>query len=555
MLSDRRIANRHLPSIVSSSSVSVVRRKSRGSLISPATYKEAGVDVDAGNALVDAIRPLADITRRTGVSGSIGGFGGLFDLKKAGYQDPILVAATDGVGTKLKIAVEFGNSKTIGIDLVAMCVNDLVVQAAEPLFFLDYFSTSRLEVGLAREVINGIAEGCQQAGCALIGGETAEMPGLYAPGEYDLAGFAVGAAERDALLPRPVAPGDIILGLASNGAHSNGFSLIRRVVEHREARLMDPAPFAPECLLGDALLRPTRIYVRSCLAAARTGHVRALAHITGGGLVENVARVLPDSCQAIIDASTWERPPVFCWLSEGGAIAHTEMTRAFNCGIGMIAVVAPALAETVTAILTEEGETVRQIGRVESRPPSAPSVQVTATRNLGLRLAVLISGRGSNLQALIDACEEPGFPASIELVISNRPGVAGLARAERSGLNVAVVDHRNFAHRRGFEEELGEHLRELNVQLVCLAGFMRVLTDEFVNNWKNRLINIHPSLLPAFPGMGVHEQALAAGVRISGCTVHFVRAKVDSGPIILQAVVPVDAAEHTRHPRRPRVAS
>ena len=320
---------------------------------------------------------MADITRRTGVSGSIGGFGGLFDLKKAGYQDPILVAATDGVGTKLKIAVEFGNSKTIGIDLVAMCVNDLVVQAAEPLFFLDYFSTSKLEVGLAREVISGIAEGCQQAGCALIGGETAEMPGLYAPGEYDLAGFAVGAAERDALLPRPVAPGDIILGLASNGAHSNGFSLIRRIVEHREARLMDLAPFAPDSLLGDALLRPTRIYVRSCLAAARTGHVRALAHITGGGLVENVARVLPDSCQAIIDASTWERPPVFCWLSEGGAIAHTEMTRAFNCGIGMIAVVAPALAETVTAILTEEGETVRQIGRVESRPPSAPSVQVT----------------------------------------------------------------------------------------------------------------------------------------------------------------------------------
>jgi phosphoribosylformylglycinamidine cyclo-ligase len=328
------------------------------------TYRDAGVDIDAGEALVDAIKPLARSTSRAGAMGGLGGFGALFDLKAAGFRDPVLVSTTDGVGTKLKVAIETGQHGTVGIDLVAMCVNDLVVQGAEPLFFLDYFATGRLEVNQARDVIAGIAGGCRQAGCALVGGETAEMPGMYAGGDYDLAGFAVGAAERDRLLPKQVRPGDAVLGLAASGVHSNGFSLVRRIVTRSGLGWQDAAPFAPGKTLAEALLMPTRIYVKSLLALHHAGLLLAAAHITGGGLPGNLPRVLPTGTTAILDAACWDLPDVFQWLARTGAVPPEEMLRVFNCGIGMALVVRdPDAAET---LLKQQGERVFRIGRIEA---------------------------------------------------------------------------------------------------------------------------------------------------------------------------------------------
>ncbi len=332
-------------------------------------YREAGVDIDAGAALVEALKPLAKSTARAGSNAGLGGFGALFDLKAAGYKDPLLVATTDGVGTKLKIAIESGRHDTVGIDLVAMCVNDLVVQGAEPLFFLDYFATGKLDVTAARTILAGVADACRATGCALIGGETAEMPGMYANGDYDLAGFAVGAVERDRVVDgRQVQAGDIVLGLASSGLHSNGFSLVRRVVERSGLGYAAPAPFAPGKSLGEALLVPTRLYVKSCLAAIAGGGVRALAHITGGGLVENIPRVIPDDLSVEIDARSWTLPPVFRWLAETGGIARGELGRVFNCGLGMVAIVESARAADVERAFVEAGETVHRIGRVVPRP-------------------------------------------------------------------------------------------------------------------------------------------------------------------------------------------
>ncbi|WP_427023004.1 phosphoribosylformylglycinamidine cyclo-ligase [Aureimonas ureilytica] len=333
------------------------------------TYAEAGVDIDAGNELVHRIKPLVRSTRRPGADGEIGGFGGLFDLKAAGFTDPVLVAANDGVGTKLKIAIDAGKHDTIGVDLVAMCVNDLVVQGAEPLFFLDYFATGKLDPAQGEAIVAGIAEGCRQAGCALIGGETAEMPGLYAEKDYDLAGFAVGAAERGRLLPSAeLTQGDVILGLASSGVHSNGYSLVRRIVERAGAAYDAPAPFDDGRTLAEALLEPTRIYVKPLLAAIRAGDgVKALAHITGGGFPENIPRVLPDHLRADIDLPAVAVPPVFGWLAKQGGVAQAEMLRTFNCGVGMIVVVAEADAASIAAILQSEGETVVPLGRILAR--------------------------------------------------------------------------------------------------------------------------------------------------------------------------------------------
>ncbi len=330
------------------------------------TYRASGVDIAAGSALVDAIRPLARSTARPGGDAALGGFGGLFDPKAAGFTDPILVAANDGVGTKLKIAIETGRHDTIGIDLVAMCVNDLIVQGAEPLFFLDYFACAALDGEQAREIMGGIAQGCRQAGAALIGGETAEMPGVYAPGDYDLAGFAVGAAERGTLLPRnDVEAGDAVLGLRSSGLHANGFSLVRRIVETASLPLRAPAPFAPAASLGESLLEPTRIYVSSLLGAVReTGAVKALAHITGGGLGENLARVLPKGCDALIDLAALRPQPVFRWLAETGDVSREEMLKTFNCGIGMAVIVAQGHADPVCRRLEEAGETVVRLGLI-----------------------------------------------------------------------------------------------------------------------------------------------------------------------------------------------
>ena len=332
---------------------------------SPYTYADAGVSIDAGNALIKAIAPLAKATARPGATSDLGGFGGFFDPKAAGYKDPLLVAGNDGVGTKLKLAIDYDRHDSVWIDLVAMCVNDLIVQGAEPLFFLDYFATGKLENGIAERVVAGIADGCKQAGCALIGGETAEMPGMYAAGDYDLAGFCVGAVERDQVLTADkVAAGDIILGLASSGVHSNGFSLVRRLAADKGWKLDRPALFDQTVLLIDALMAPTRIYVKSLLPLVKTGRIHALAHITGGGLLENIPRVLPQTLHAHVDADAWEQPRLMAFLQAQGNIEPEEMARTFNCGIGMAVVVAEADVDAVTRALTEAGETVFRVGHI-----------------------------------------------------------------------------------------------------------------------------------------------------------------------------------------------
>jgi phosphoribosylformylglycinamidine cyclo-ligase len=329
------------------------------------TYAKAGVSIAAGNALVRAIAPLARATRRPGADADLGGFGAFFDPRAAGYDDPLLVAATDGVGTKLRLAIDLDGHDTVGIDLVAMCVNDLVVQGAEPLFFLDYFACGALDGGVAERVVAGIAEGCRIAGCALIGGETAEMPGMYGAGDYDLAGFAVGAVERAQVLTADrVKAGDVILGLASSGVHSNGYSLVRRLAADRGWKLDRPALFDHEVTLGAALMAPTRIYVKSLLPLVRSGSVHALAHITGGGLLENLPRVLPEGLRAHVDAGAWEQPPLMAFLQAQGRIEPGEMARTFNCGIGMAVVVSGQEAGAVADALTAAGETVHRIGRI-----------------------------------------------------------------------------------------------------------------------------------------------------------------------------------------------
>lgn len=360
------------------------------------SYRDSGVDIDAGNALVQAIKPLVRETRRPGADADLGGFGGLFDLKRAGFKDPILVAANDGVGTKLKIAIESGRHETIGIDLVAMCVNDLVVQGAEPLFFLDYFATGKLEVAHARTVVAGIAEGCKQAGCALIGGETAEMPGLYAAGDYDLAGFAVGAAERGEVLPRSdIEAGDVLIGLPSSGVHSNGYSLVRRLVTEEGLDWNAAAPFASGQSVAGALLVPTRIYVKPVLAAIRAtggsgadGAVKGLSHITGGGLAENLPRILPAGLAAHVDLAAWRAPAVFDWLARAGNLDDAEMLRTFNCGIGMVVIASRDRTDAVMTALSDAGEQPVRIGEVE------PGQGVkTQAKGKGEAEAVRVSGK------------------------------------------------------------------------------------------------------------------------------------------------------------------
>ena len=362
----------------------------------PLTYAGAGVDIDAGNALVRAIKPLAKATSRPGADVDLGGFGGLFDLKRTGYKDPILVAANDGVGTKLKIAIDTGRHATIGIDLVAMCVNDLVVQGAEPLFFLDYFAVGKLEVDVARDVIAGIADGCKQAGAALIGGETAEMPGMYKAGDYDLAGFAVGCVERGEILPRnDIAIGDVLIGLPSSGVHSNGYSLVRKLIERADVTWETAAPFASGKTFGDVLIEPTRIYVKPLLAAIRatggsgpTGAIKALSHITGGGLAENLPRIMPDHAAARVDLSAWQAPPVFAWLQSVGGLDDHEMLRTFNCGIGMVVIAAKDRADDVLAALRAAGEAPVVIGDV-----IAPWGEKSDAKGKGEANAVKVEGQ------------------------------------------------------------------------------------------------------------------------------------------------------------------
>ena len=339
------------------------------------SYRDAGVDIEAGNTLVERIKPIAARTRRPEVLAGLGGFGALFQLPLDRYREPVLVAGTDGVGTKLKLAMALGRHDTIGVDLVAMCVNDLIVQGAEPLFFLDYYATSRLDVDVATEVVEGIGRGCEQAGAALIGGETAEMPGMYSGGEYDLAGFCVGVVERSRIIDGSrVKEGDVLLGLASSGPHSNGYSLIRKILEISNADLQQPFH---QRTLGETLLEPTRIYVKPLLALMQRLEVHAFAHITGGGVLENIPRVLPDDCCAELDAGSWSRPPIFDWLREQGNLEPEEMYRTFNCGIGMVVCVAPEDAARAQGLLQEKGETVWRIGRIRSREGGEARVRIT----------------------------------------------------------------------------------------------------------------------------------------------------------------------------------
>lgn len=337
------------------------------------TYADAGVDIEAGNDLVRRIAPLAKSTRRTGADVDLGGFGGLFDLAACKFNDPVLVAANDGVGTKLKIAIEANKHDTVGVDLVAMCVNDLIVQGAEPLFFLDYFASGKLDVDAATDVIAGIAEGCRQANCALIGGETAEMPGMYAPGDYDLAGFSVGAVERRKILPKKdIAVGDVILGLASNGIHSNGFSLVRRLVEAEELHWDAPSPAHKDKTLAEDLLTPTRIYVKAVLAALNANApIKGLVHITGGGFQENLPRVLDETLAAHIDLTAWKMPMIFQWLQDAGNIEQAELLRTFNCGIGMAVIVPVDVVADTMALMAAQGETVIPIGTITERTGDA----------------------------------------------------------------------------------------------------------------------------------------------------------------------------------------
>ncbi|XP_017557397.1 trifunctional purine biosynthetic protein adenosine-3 [Pygocentrus nattereri] len=532
------------------------------------TYKDSGVDIAAGNKLVEIIKPLAKATSRTGCNAELGGFAGLFDLKAAGFVDPILVAGTDGVGTKLKIAQACNIHNTLGQDLVAMCVNDVLAQGAEPLFFLDYFSCGRLDVGVASSVIGGIAEACQMAGCALLGGETAEMPGVYGPGEYDLAGFCVGAAERGSLLPRlgDIQEGDLLIGVASSGVHSNGFSLVRKVLERTGLQYSSPAPFGqPGQTMGSALLTPTKIYSRLLQPILRSGAVKAYAHITGGGLLENIPRVLPKDLAVDLDATHWRIPPVFSWLHKEGSLSEEEMVRTFNCGLGAVLVVGKQEAQRVLRQLQAEEE-AWIVGSLTHKMPGGQAVVVrnlehclragpnpcpdTSVLQNGAshtdsssrkrtKVAVLISGTGTNLQALIEQTKKPSSSAEIVVVISNRPGVLGLKRASMAGIQTRVVDHKLYGSRAEFDSTIDHVLAEFGVEVVCLAGFMRILTGSFVRKWNGKLLNIHPSLLPSFKGVNAQKQALLAGARVSGCTVHFVAEEVDAGAIIVQEPVPV----------------
>ncbi|CAO2632379.1 Trifunctional purine biosynthetic protein adenosine-3, partial [Lemmus lemmus] len=493
-----------------------------------------------------------------GCSVDLGGFAGLFDLKAAGFKDPLLASGTDGVGTKLKIAQLCNKHDTIGQDLVAMCVNDILAQGAEPLFFLDYFSCGKLDLSTTEAVIAGIAGACRQAGCALLGGETAEMPDMYPPGEYDLAGFAVGAMERDQKLPQleRIVEGDVVVGVASSGLHSNGFSLVRKIVARSSLQYSSPAPGGcGDQTLGDLLLTPTRIYSHSLLPVIRSGRVKALAHITGGGLLENIPRVLPQKLGVDLDAGTWRIPKVFSWLQQEGQLSEEEMARTFNCGVGAALVVSKDQADQILRDIQQRQEEAWVIGSVVACPKDSPRVRVKNLietmqvngsvvsngflRSKKARVAVLISGTGSNLQALIDSTRDPKSSSHIVVVISNKAGVAGLDKAERAGIPTRVINHKLYKNRVEFDSAVDDVLEEFSIDVVCLAGFMRILSGPFVRKWDGKMLNIHPSLLPSFKGSNAHEQVLEAGVTITGCTVHFVAEDVDAGQIILQEAVPV----------------
>jgi len=488
-------------------------------------YRDAGVDIDAGNALVERIKPLAAATSRPGVLAGLGGFGALFELPWDRFRQPVLVSSTDGVGTKLKLAIEVGRHDTVGIDLVAMCANDVLVCGAEPLFFLDYYATGRLDLEVASAVIGGIAEGCRRAGCCLSGGETAEMPGMYAPGDYDLAGFCVGIAEKAKLLgPQRVRPGDALIALAASGPHSNGYSLIRKVLEVTGADLNEPLGAST---LGASLLAPTRIYVRPlCDLMQSIGHSggdRSRFLAQAGGF--RLARV-PGRHRRARDA------------------AHLQL----RGGAGRL----PPRAGGRPRLRALAG---RRRDRLAHRPRRGggrpiprrlrgrrPGLMAELPRDARLPVLVLVSGNGSNLQALMDAAAAD-LPILIRAVISNEPHAFALERARRAGIETRVLDHRDCADRQSYDRALAAVIDAFAPGLILLAGFMRILTPAFVARFRGRMLNIHPSLLPKFRGLHTHERVLAAGERRHGASVHFVTEELDGGPVVVQAEVPVEPGD------------
>nr|XP_039266987.1 trifunctional purine biosynthetic protein adenosine-3-like [Styela clava] len=558
------------------------------------TYASCGVSVSNGDAFVHGISSIASSTARKGCTAVLGGFGALFDLAAAGYSNPVLVSGTDGVGTKLLLAQGSGRHSTIGQDLVAMCVNDVLTHNAEPLFFLDYLSCGKLKSKIATEVVHGISEACKLAGCGLIGGETAEMPGMYANGEYDLAGFAVGAYDKKLHTPLPrlneISEGDVIVGISSNGLHSNGFSLVREVVKISGCNLSESAPFDNNCNLLDCLLAPTAIYT-SLLPVLRSGNfVKALAHITGGGINGNLARVIPNGMCAIICAKQWEIQPVFGWLSKVGDIDSQEMLKTFNCGLGMCMVIAKegvnAVMENCRVRLASSKLNAYVIGYIEKSDVENKVIvndfaealknswnpNVTEVDNaLNLpsignsekpSVAVFISGTGTNMQALINHENTASSSYTISLIISNKANAGGLKKASAANIPYIVLDHKNFPTREAYDLAVHEVLMKKRVHFICLAGFMRLLSGWFTRTWRGRIINIHPSLLPSFKGMDAHKQVLKSGVRITGCTVHYVTENMDEGAIIAQTAVPVEidddvtslservkTAEHQTYPK------
>lgn len=520
-----------------------------------------------GKTKSNAVRSLEEILRRTDSTEHtyLHQKNRFIRLKPSGltkFKDPILIIGTDGVGTKLKIAHEIGKHDSVGIDLVAMCVNDTLCNGAEPLTFLDYFACGRVDESTLASVVSGIADGCTQSGSSLVGGKTVEMPQVYTPSEYDLAGFALGVAENGSLLPRVdrIQPGDRVIGLPSSGVHSNGFSLVHKVMEIANVKMNDRAPFsAYGRSFGEELLIPTKIYTKAIKPLLGSNRVKAIAHITGGGLIENIPRVLNDELAVRLEADAMNIPPVFAWLAANGNITNHELQRTFNCGIGLVLIVAPEHADEVLSLLKHK-EDARLLGSVERRKLNEPQVRIDdarftenlhrVQRNLLLpkkRIGVLISGTGSNLQALIDATRNSAFGtnAEIVLVLSNKDDVLGLKRAEKAGITHKVISHLKFKDtpnpREAFDREMSKELEAHNVDLICLAGFMRILSAEFVRRWQGKLVNIHPSLLPKYPGLHAQKQALEARPRDShsGCTVHFVDEGVDTGAIIWQETVSI----------------
>ncbi|CAJ0602037.1 unnamed protein product [Cylicocyclus nassatus] len=522
------------------------------------SYSDSGVDIAEGNAFVEDIKGLVTSTLRKGTR-QIGGFGAVVDLVAAGYANGSqLVIGIDGVGTKIEIADIMGDYSGIGHDVVGMCVNDVLCHCAEPLAFVDYFVSGRLNRARAHEVVASIAEACIESGCSLVGGETAEMPGVYSPSQWDLAGCVVAVREPTwPMLPnsKSLQEGDCLIGIASSGVHSNGFSLVRKIFEMNGISYKEKTPWNTEKSFGQELLAPTRLYVRSVLPLLKAGLVKGCAHITGGGIEENAIRVLYSKGDLAmeVDASSWEKPEIFNWLSAMGPVNVDAMLRTFNCGIGMILLVAACHAEEIMERLEQAKEHAYCIGKVVKRIGDSfiaftnmgcafDTSRYTRISRPKVKVGIIISGTGSNMKKLIESSQLPGSYCEVVLVISNKFGVKGLEVARELGVETMCIPHTEI--REDGDSKISKAFKAKNVQLICLAGYMRLLSAEFVREWQNRIINIHPSLLPSFRGAHAVKDALEFGAKITGCSVHFVDEEVDHGKLIAQAAVMIDEEDN-----------